>query len=477
MAAWIAVPALGAAVLLGAAWLRGAEYDESYTIFLAMGTARPVWPEGVFTVAEAWGRLAGHSSLAGIAADLRGTDVHPPLYFWISALWRAGMGTSLFATRMLSVLCGVVALALVGGIARQVRAPAIPAMLLTLGCYGFVYTGAIARGFALAQLLTLAGLWVVLAARNWRGGLAGGTLLGMACLANYLAAFVGGALLLWAILTRWRVGIAALAGFATLLPAVLWFFLAQRASRVGQFPPFELVPALARLGQYAAANVFGGLPLYAGAARSWVAGALALGLIALAALAIRRWWRRPYGGLLGLCVLAPPLGLLGLGVVFDNTPIELRYLAFATPCIGLLLAGAVPRPVLALVLAVQAASIAGLMTRSETMQPHAAATRAAAALAGPTGLVLVPRGNDGAGLIGAALASAPMDMRMMLIISGQALPAAARAYPHAVLLLLQPDAESRATVAAMRVAFAADPCWRETASTANLRAYEHICRE
>lgn len=473
----MAVLALGVGVLLGAAWLRGAEYDEFYTIFLAMGTARPVWPEGVLTVADAWGRLAGHSELAGIAIDLRGTDVHPPLYFWISAAWRAIVGTSLFATRTLSVLCGVAALGLVGSIARRIHVPAIPAMLLTLGCYGFVYTGAIARGFALAQLLTLAGMWVMLATRAWWGGLPVGLLLGAACLTNYLAVFVAGAILLCALLRRWRVGIAAIAGFAALLPPVLWFFLAQRASRTGQFPPFELVPALARLGQYAAANVFGGLPLYAGTARTSLAAALALSLAGLATLAIHRWWRRPYAGLLGLCVLAPPLGLLGLGILFNNTPIELRYLAFSTPFVGLLLAGALPRPLLALVLAVQTASIAGLMTRPETMQPHAAATRAAAALAGTNGVVLVPRGNDGVGLIGAVLQSAPPDMRMAIIASGQNPAAAARAHPQAVLLLLEPDAESRATAAAMRTTFATNPCWRETASAANLRAYEHICRE
>ena len=51
-------------------------------------------------------------------------------------------------------------------------------------------------------------------------------------------------------------------GFVVWLPGDLWFFLAQRQNRVGQFAPFEVVPALARLVQYSAANLFGGLPLY-----------------------------------------------------------------------------------------------------------------------------------------------------------------------------------------------------------------------
>ena len=46
--------------------------------------------------------------------------------------------------------------------------------------------------------------------------------------------------------------------------------------------------------------------------------------------------------LLAMATVAPPAGLLLLGLAFDNTPIELRYLAFATPFIGLLLAAALP---------------------------------------------------------------------------------------------------------------------------------------
>ena len=44
----LAVLLLGLAVLLTAAWLRGAEYDEQYTLFLTAGMARPTWPDDVF---------------------------------------------------------------------------------------------------------------------------------------------------------------------------------------------------------------------------------------------------------------------------------------------------------------------------------------------------------------------------------------------------------------------------------------------
>ena len=106
---------LGAGVMLAVAALRGAEYDEGYTLLLAAGTPRPAWPTGVFTVAEARVVFAGHASLAEIARALRTTDVHPPLYFWTVAAWRWVAGPGLFGVRLLSVLYGALALMLAGG--------------------------------------------------------------------------------------------------------------------------------------------------------------------------------------------------------------------------------------------------------------------------------------------------------------------------------------------------------------------------
>jgi hypothetical protein len=77
-----AVLLLSTLVLVGAAWLRGAEYDEQYTVFLLAGDARPAWPDGVFTAGDVRDRFHGQAGAVQIAADLRRGDVHPPLYFW-----------------------------------------------------------------------------------------------------------------------------------------------------------------------------------------------------------------------------------------------------------------------------------------------------------------------------------------------------------------------------------------------------------
>ncbi len=480
-----------AVVLTAAAWLRGAEYDEQYTLFLTGGVARPIWPDRAFAAGDVRAMQAGHAGFGAIVRDLRASDVHPPLYFWAVAAWRRLVGDGLFAARLFSVLCGVGALGLVAVIARRVGASAVMALLLTLGCYGFVYINVVARGFALAQLLLLAGVAVLCAARRPGRvqGVAAGMLLGAATFTNYLAVFVAlGALCWWCAWPRlrlpgerafWRRGLAAVLGFAVWLPADAWFFLAQRGSRAGQFPPFELGSSLARLARYFGANLFGGLPLYvvgiASSAVSAVLGVLLIGLIGLIVWRWRRGAEPARRALLAICAAAMPVGLLLLGLVFDNTPIELRYLAFATPFIGLLLA-TLPRSVCGVVLAIQAASIAGLMTRPETMQPARATAMAAAALVGD-GVVLVPRGNDGVGIVGAFAIEAPPGLHM-LVVGRDESPAQMRArvsqYPRVVLALLGQDADSRATLPVMREAFAG-PCWRAAGEAGGVLAFARVC--
>lgn len=554
---------IGVGVLLATAASRGAEYDEGYTLLLAAGTPRPAWPAWVFRVSEARAVFAGHAGLGEIALALRATDVHPPLYFWTVAAWRWIAGPGLFGVRLLSVLYAALALWVVGAIARCARVPPAGAILLTVGCYGFAYTGAIARDFALAQALSLAGVWLALrtiplrhgqtcprargemaaegrvtCANYWsrcttltrstdvlrplpkgevkghgaptphpdayaealgqdgrrvdsnaggRTAFAAGLCLGAATISNYLAGFVAGAVLLW-LLSRLRVWVAAVAGFGLFLPAGLWFYLGQRDSRPGQFPPFSLLGSLPRLAHYAAANLFGGLPLYVpAAARDAVAAGLACVVVLLVGVVVLRWHRigasRPRH-LLTLAALAPPVGLLWLGLAFDSTPIELRYLAFATPFAGLLLAGALASlpsrwcfGVGGVAVAIQAAALCGMMTRQETMQPASATAAAAAGLA-EGGVVLLPRGNDGVGVVGAFVNAAPGDLLVLIVDQTDTiyqLDTSVGAARRVVLALIGVDAASRATSELLRAAFTDAPCWRPAAVGFNVRAFDRVC--
>jgi hypothetical protein len=607
---WTLLPC--AIVLCLAAGLRGAEYDEQYTLFLTSGVPRPDWPVTVFPAGLARDIQAGHAGLAAIGHDLRVTDVHPPLYFWLVSLWRDGLGQGLFIARLLSVLLGVGSLALTGVIARTARLPPVWAMLLTLGCYGFTYASVVARGFALAQLLLLGGVaWLLLGRRGWHFALAG-ALLGAATLSNYLSVFAAGACLLavgldavwtrhrprantmpeadagapsppsramaqisaidpgrgarrltsggsrsrricvhpWVAVARCiparivalavracaaagkaepqiptdahscdeamdaaavrparagtdpaapmsraaadpgqpdclppprppspRHALAALAGFLVFIPADLWWFLAQRGSRQGQFPPFSLTQSLARLAVRFTGDILGGLPLYvAGAASLLLTATLGALLIWLLARIVWRWHRiaPPRARVMfALAALAPAAGLLALGALFNNTPIEVRYLTFSNPFVGLLLAGALGGRGAAAVFAVQAASIAGLMLAPQTMQPARAAAHAAASWA-RDGVVLLPRGNDGVGVVGAFAIESPPALPLLLIPAG-ATPEQIRArlgpWHRVVLALLEQDAASRAASEAMRRALNA-PGWREVAHGPNVAVYE-----
>jgi len=190
--------------------------------------------------------------------------------------------------------------------------------------------------------------------------------------------------------------------------------------------------------------------------------------------------------LLTLGVLAPPVGLLVLGVIFNSTPIELRYLAFATPFAGLLLAGALAslrrRCCLGLggaLLAIQAVALLGLMTRQETMQPaRATAAAAAAAALADGGVVLLPRGNDGVGVVGAFVNEAPDHLRLSIAEptdTATQLNARIGAANRVVLALIGVDEESRATSAKLRPAFTRDPCWRQSAIGFNVLGFDRIC--
>ena len=486
----ILIVLVGAALLLGAGTLlRSAEYDEQYTLFLTGVVARPAWPTTSFTAGDVVRFQAARADLGRIARDLRTTDVHPPLYFWLIALWRTAFGNSLAIARLGSVACALSSLLAVARIAREICAPPWLAMLLTVGCYGFAYTGAIARGFALAQMLTLWGVAVALTAGKARPrATLAGVLLGAASFANYLAGFTAVAVAGWFALRRewWRL-LLICAGMAPFIAADLSFFLVQRQSRDGQFPPFHLLRAISRIGKYLTAVTFGGLPLYVdGTARIVVSAtvvALMLGLIGLIAWRWRDTRGAAVGAVLAACAAASPAGLLLLGLAFNATPIELRYLAFSAPFLALLLAGALRTlppmtgaALAGLVLATQAAATGGWLLRPETMQPARMTAKASAALVAD-GVVLLPRGNDGIGIVGAFADEAPPDLRLVLVAGEE--PASrirhrAAPFPHVVLALVAQDDSSRAAVAAIRDAFT-NPCWRATDRQTTVLVFQQIC--
>jgi 4-amino-4-deoxy-L-arabinose transferase-like glycosyltransferase len=492
---------VAAALLLTvAAFLRSAEYDEGYSLLLTAGTVRPDWPATPFLAGEARAiyTAAGPGStsprstdLAGILAALRGTDVHPPLYFWALSLWRDIVGMELFGARLLSVALTLGSLALVAPLAARAGAPPVAAMLICLLSYAFAYTGIIARGFALAQVLTLAAALLALAqTRREDGGrasprLAGAALIGacagLATMANYLALFAAAAVLAWhALFVGLRRPLHLVASALPFLAAQavnLPLFLAQDR-RAGQFPPFSLDAAILRSAQWLAASVFGGTPLQLDAPFSWAVGAalgLLLLLLAIAVLATARVALRwPEGLLVLAAAAAPATGLVVLGAVFGNLPLELRYYAFGSPFVAILIAGSlagvaergwpgVARLLLVVLLVAQSAGIAGLGFGQGTMQPARAVARHAAPLLGEGTVIAVAHGNDGVGIAGALILELPAEARVLVIRRGdsaESIRARLAPFRRAILVTTEGDGDSRVEVPLMLAAIAGDPSWR-----------------
>ena len=246
-------------------------------------------------------------------------------------------------------------------------------MLLTLGSYAFTYTSSIARGFALAQLLVLAGVVSLLAGRRTWHACTGGLLFGAATLTNYLAVFPAARRLLATTIEavrpapaaappgRLRAGepdaqvcppirrtLARWLGVLLLCHSGRLFGGSWRsaAAAMGQFPPFSLIPeprpsrCPRRRRRCSVGFRFTSIRRC-----RWFWRSRWPGCCFGSARAHRLGWRADRDSPApGRCSPSPRsrhrLGLLALGAVFNNTPIEVRYLAFSTPFLALLLAGA-----------------------------------------------------------------------------------------------------------------------------------------
>ncbi len=473
---------LAAAVIGGGAALRSTEYDETYTRLVTSPVPRPAWPTVPITPAEVLPILDATAGPVQTAANLRETDVHPPLYFWAAGALRAVGGGSVEALRAMSVLFALGAVAAFMAAAWVSGLPPAVVGLVTALAYGFAYTGGVARGFALAHLLL--GLAALAMALAWRRGrtapaLLGGLAAGLASFANYLAAFPAAAAIGWLLVapmplrTRLRLLLAAAIPFLLVQLGNLWFFLAQRDSRTEQFEPFAILPALKLLGQFNAANLFGGLPLYVEGPARVAVGAGLVALLAAASLVVALRWRAigPTRWLWLGGFLAPSAGLMLLGAAFGNTPIELRYLAFAAPFAAALVGGAaaaLPRrvamPALGVLLGAQLAGAAGMILHPATQQAYRDALQALAPALGRDTLLLVPHGNDGVGVVGAVLAEAPPDQRILILREAEAarIPEQAGRFTRLVLLGIT-DRDGARQAARAREVLAADPGWREAA--------------
>jgi hypothetical protein len=121
-------------------------------------------------------------------------------------------------------------------------------------------------------------------------------------------------------------------------------------------------------------------------------------------------------------------------------------------------------PALGVLLGAQLAGAAGMILHPATQQAYRDALQALAPALGRDTLLLVPHGNDGVGVVGAVLAEAPPDQRILILREAEAarIPEQAGRFTRLVLLGIT-DRDGARQAARAREVLAADPGWREAA--------------
>ena len=230
---WLVVAIIAGSII--AAWIhiRGAAiwYDEAITLLTTSGHAIPNWSLGMQ-------QFKPTTNLLKILQDLYEYDVHPPLYFWVLALWRATLGSSLEVARSLSAVFTVATLVALYRYAVSLngRWPFIPVALYAFSSVGLRYAYN-ARPYAMATFLVVLTLILSKRKSNWTG------LCAACCVAtHYFTALCVGPIVAIECFRSWRMArgwavITSLSFIAFCMP--LTVLLAKHVeARPHQYPGF-----------------------------------------------------------------------------------------------------------------------------------------------------------------------------------------------------------------------------------------------
>jgi hypothetical protein len=344
---------LAAGICLPGLFSRAIAYDEGITLLDTAGNALTGWPTSPQPAGELKPKLYGNPSLSQITLQLRQTDVHPPLYYWVLSFWRQAFGPSLEAARALSLVCSVAVVGLlycfcvVGG----VRHPVIPTLTFALTAAS-IDQAQQARSYSLALLLL--GSMALVALLLWKRepksemtralGFAAVALLGNAAfLTNYLTMFSAAVIIVWLalVIQRGRAALLVITAVVSVATVAPWApaLADQLRSRPGQFTgfrgfPLELVHHLLAYAH----NLL--MPTQMGDVEhlAFVAGMAAFAsLCAIALLRTKSAERPHFLVLVWALALAPSVGLMTLDVLFDKHLVEERYFYFAVPALVVLI--------------------------------------------------------------------------------------------------------------------------------------------
>lgn len=240
---------------LAGIFAQGPEYDEAIVMLSVSGHTGPAWPQQPAAAGEIQAMFADRTDFAALLADIRNTDVHPPLHYVAAWLMHLVTGPNLSAQRMLSLAALAGCLFLLAGQWRRDVDGNLPStvlfiLLFTLAPASY-YSGSTARGYALVFLLLTAAYVALRRLAGDRGAMPAisslgpaavvGIGTGLALLTHYLAAVPATvlgftALALLAKRRDWR-SLAVLCACAV-VPVLIagWFLLGQLDARGGYEP-------------------------------------------------------------------------------------------------------------------------------------------------------------------------------------------------------------------------------------------------
>lgn len=208
-------------------------YDEAVTLLTTAGHAKIDWSLGLQ-------QFQPTAHLGKILVDLYRHDVHPPLYFWVLALWRVVFGPSLEVARALSLCFTAATLALLYAYAKAVRTrwAFVPVAIYAASSAGLRYAYD-ARPYAMACLLIVLTLFLAQRKSKWTGLCAG------ACAAtHYFTALCVAPLLMVECIRRWKDGdqkwaVLTAGSFAACSVPLLILVRVHIGARPQQYPGFS----------------------------------------------------------------------------------------------------------------------------------------------------------------------------------------------------------------------------------------------
>jgi hypothetical protein len=345
------------AVRLPGVYNRAIWYDEAVTLLETAGNAIPRWSEVPTPAHTQKELLVGSPTFGEVAAGLRDTDVHPPVYYGLLSRWRRATGGSLETARLFSVFWSTASVILFYLLLRAsgFQWPLAPSLVYSLTS-GAVHYAHEARNYSLALFFLLAASYLAYLSTTWFhenrrqfwiSSIFMAVFCGLAFQTNYLAVFPVLFLLLWYFICipkdRRLYAIPAFIvtiGISLIRVSTL---VAQLGARPKQFQKeLGFVQEIYKIIDFNIEILWNPVISSTGV-RTAVIGTIFF-LVVVAVLNVKSAWEmidnRLFTMMAGLAIL-PSLGVLALDLIFSKNLGKSSYVFFAGPALVFLLTVAV----------------------------------------------------------------------------------------------------------------------------------------